>query len=991
MYYHHQTQQQQVYRHGSSSSHVDPVAMRQKEEQRRKQQAYAQALAQQVQQREIQKQREREVERQGTSHGRPGQGQMPVSGGSNGFQQQHQQHHEATKGFWDGFGERANANRTNFARGQRQPMPSTPPQTHHMSPSRHNQAPSGYPAEVHEPIGLQQHPSGLMPGGFAGADLPGHGAPHTFAQPQPLLAALPPPPFGMDAAGHLHDWGAPLQALPFGQHYEQQQQDAEHYGDGRARLPHEPHLPLHSDQQHHQDHLSDPRSGPRPDGAPNAPAVGNAGFGSLGAGIGDHDDTKARRKLQQQQEMQLALQRQVEEKAQQKREAKRRQDEEDRREAERFEAEQQRLKQADEQAKALKRRKEEEELARAQQAAAALVDHKRAQHRHHHQQQQQSYKEHSQQSPVRTQHEQPQSPPQRRAPATHTMDPFANSRAHLFQDPPVASHDRSTSGTEPHRQLAPPHAAGHYAEHMRSTDGQSRPAHSFEHHEQQHGQVDRGWRIQPPSSAPTAIDSTVLLRQYDEMKDELMRQRQVVDQLRQAHAQLQMQSQSLASASSPTLSDLEQLRSELRAELERREQLHRQELEKFRLQHEQLQLVRTRSDLRVSVSRSARREPQQETPIKELASSTPVRRANNRASVSEERELGSTSSHAVLRRDSSKAKASLVPLASLQCDSKLVYFDGRVQQEQPSTAVAAEERRASPRSRRHVQRQESVTRIPELALPRDATLNARSAEAPRSDVEAQRRQASSQALGIDGAAVHRSNSDRKQQQRHRLPEAAAPETESESEGDNDDDEFFVQDLRCSVSKQDEGATSAQPHRSRLASPSDRGASRRYASWTDASDDPTAHSDLSASCDATSGLAQPTKWRLLLDDGKDDSEDEDGGVDMASASLTGDELDAIFQRNVRRHEILSGFQRHASRSTDEAQSNQHDATVTTKFHRGTARRTTAWAELHEQLEANVQNKQRSHESTQRGRTYHTTAVATIEDSLVASSRWMHTAT
>ncbi|KAI9982019.1 hypothetical protein PInf_009811 [Phytophthora infestans] len=73
------------------------------------------------------------------------------------------------------------------------------------------------------------------------------------------------------------------------------------------------------------------------------------------------------------------------------------------------------------------------------------------------------------------------------------------------------------------------------------------------------------------------------------MRDELSRQRHLVDQLRQAQAQIQQQRSPVRVVSDnvPTLMDLEQLRNELRGELAYREQLHRQELESLKREQQQ--------------------------------------------------------------------------------------------------------------------------------------------------------------------------------------------------------------------------------------------------------------------------------------------------------------------------------------------------------------------------------------------------------------------
>ncbi|TYZ68776.1 hypothetical protein PybrP1_001881 [[Pythium] brassicae (nom. inval.)] len=79
-------------------------------------------------------------------------------------------------------------------------------------------------------------------------------------------------------------------------------------------------------------------------------------------------------------------------------------------------------------------------------------------------------------------------------------------------------------------------------------------------------------------------------------------------------------------------------------------------------------------------------------------------------------------------------------------------------------------------------------------------------------------------------------------------------------------------------------------------------------------------------------ASRAEWLRAFEDEDDADSDSDEGESGASASLTGDELEAIFQRNVRRHEILLGFQ--------------------------SSSKVLAWTHLHQQLEANTADRRPS---------------------------------
>uniref|UniRef100_H3HDW4 Uncharacterized protein n=1 Tax=Phytophthora ramorum TaxID=164328 RepID=H3HDW4_PHYRM len=252
---------------------------------------------------------------------------------------------------------------------------------------------------------------------------------------------------------------------------------------------------------------------------------------------GDSEEAdRFRRKLQQQQEMQLALERQIEEKRQQKLEAKRRQEEEDRREMERFEEDKRRQRAEEERLQEEKRRKAEIEQQKAQQAAAAVA----AANEQAKLQQQQ--KLHAQISQPQLQHPQHDPPPQRGPMAPDNHFGYSNQNASPMR-----------AGPQGFGQVFP----------------------------QENAAVGR------------LLDPTELRRQYDDMREELRRQKQLVDELRQAQVQIQQQQQQLSpagteSGSIPTLMDLEKLRNELRGELDYREQIHRQEIDSLKReqQHE---------------------------------------------------------------------------------------------------------------------------------------------------------------------------------------------------------------------------------------------------------------------------------------------------------------------------------------------------------------------------------------------------------------------
>ncbi|KUF94486.1 ABC transporter G family member 29 [Phytophthora nicotianae] len=111
-----------------------------------------------------------------------------------------------------------------------------------------------------------------------------------------------------------------------------------------------------------------------------------------------------------------------------------------------------------------------------------------------------------------------------------------------------------------------------------------------------------------------------------------------------------------------------------------------------------------------------------------------------------------------------------------------------------------------------------------------------------------------------------------------------------------------------------------------------------------------------------------KWRLESMGTTDSNDDLD-------ESLDGDQLEALFQRNVRRHEILLGFQSKLQGQPQDAKQRKPDAKL-------------AWAELHQQLESNrraLMLRKLSTMSTASNDSNQETI--DNEAALVASSKWV----
>ncbi|KAL3660849.1 hypothetical protein V7S43_014251 [Phytophthora oleae] len=544
---------------------------------------------------------------------------------------------------------------------------------------------------------------------------------------------------------------------------------------------------------------------------------------------GDSEEAeKLHRKLQQQQEMQLALERQIEEKRQQKLEAKRRQEEEDRRELLRFEEDQRRQRAEDERLQEEKRRKAELEQQKAQQAAAAVA----AANQQAKAQQQQKLHAQMSQTPLQPQ---PlyQEPQLQQADLFPSKNPFTNSRAHLFEDPPVY------------------------------------PTNQYGHNNQNMSPIRDQRFQQDNNNVGYVVDPSELRRQYDDMREELRRQQQLVDQLRQAQAQIQQQQLSPKReerGSIPTLLDLEKLRNELRGELDYREQLHRQELASLKREQQERSLKRSPPRYqRVKKSLEAVIEP-----------------------------------HHEYRRDAPQVEAPIdESLRCLRGESKFVYF-GRVN---------------------HVAKTREIRVIEENEEEEDAlddnselieveTLPVKPEEEPQEDVVT----------------------------------SVSPSKGNQEEIGAESDDFVVAGHQMT--------SSPSPRTRRAAS------SHRYSQLPSA---------LSPSPSKNPGL-----WRLESM-GINDASDSDDDLD---ASLDGEQLEALFQRNVRRHEILVGFQSKIQRQPEDPNDPKESGAPHTKM---------AWAELHRQLE---KNRKASALSQLRTKSNDLCEGRDLDEAaLVASSKWM----
>ncbi|RLN49172.1 hypothetical protein BBJ28_00020126 [Nothophytophthora sp. Chile5] len=788
-----------------------------REEQRRRQHEYSQALAQQVAQREQQKQRGRDTSRQdwGAFQQQPPQQFNPGFGASATVE----------KGLFNGLGRNDHQrSRTSFARGQ--------PQLPYQQSSGHCQ--SGF-QPTHASYGGQGlHPSNVASVQIQQPPVHAHSFPGDYG-----------PPMGFNPQQSRDPWQQqPVHLQPMPQPRTSQAWHGQDFAasasvpEGNGGFP----SPQQEAQQHFQPAI--PKAEPPPGrngGRRQRTDIHDGGH------VNSDEEDRFRRKLQQQQEMQSALERQIEEKRLQKLEDKRRQDEEDRREMERFAEDQRRQCMEQERLKEEKRRKAEIEQQKAEQVAAAVTA-----------ADQQARAKHQQRLHAQAnQPQQYQPPPQRYEPMSQSPEafgsaplsnkqknPFTNSRAHLFEDPPL---QRSPLG-------------GHLA------------VDNYDSHPNQHAspirKASQGLYPQGSGGAGPSVDPSELLRQYDDMREELRQQKQLVDQLRHAQAQLQQQQQlspvRAADNAAPTLTDLEQLRNELRDELEYRERLHRQELASLKREQQQQQQRALERSSQASADIFNGRQ------TLKAAAPSPLQGPLDARQQSQAR-----------AGDSSRLEgAKDVSMMSLRGESKFVYFDGRVSDE------------ASP--------EESSELL--------------------SDTQ---------------------------------PEAEAVESSLDAQGDSVDIQgeeasmdFFVKVL-------------PSPTRPRGGSAS----SHRYSHPPEVL--------------ASTSRSSRGKWRLeSLGTNADDATDSD--EDELDASLSGEQLEALFQRNVRRHEILVGFQAVGSNQTQGGE--------------GPPQAKMAWTELHQQLEGNRQattslRREERGSISSTASSSHDKEIEQREPALIASSRWM----
>ncbi|KAL4151017.1 hypothetical protein PRNP1_010403 [Phytophthora ramorum] len=647
---------------------------------------------------------------------------------------------------------------------------------------------------------------------------------------------------------------------------------------------------------------------------------------------GDSEEAdRFRRKLQQQQEMQLALERQIEEKRQEKLEAKRHQEEEDRREMERFEEDKRRQRAEEERLQEEKRRKAEIEQQKAQQAAAAVAA---ANEQAKLQQQQKLHAQISQPQPQHPQHGQPfqhqhfPAQPQPQQPErfsnppspSNLKNPFTNSRAHLFQDPPP---QRGPMAPDNHfgysNQNASPMRAG----------------------PQGFGQVFP----QENAAVGRLLDPTELRRQYDDMREELRRQKQLVDELRQAQVQIQQQQQQLSpagteSGSIPTLMDLEKLRNELRGELDYREQIHRQEIDSLKReqQHE----------------RSPAHSPHRYPGVKNSLD-LPIRAVSNNVEHVSPHPATTTTAFEIRQQRQSPVKAGRhsqsferlprLPeapldesLMSLHGESQFVYFDGRVSE--PGAARNAVASQATNGSKE------------------EGASDALDEQSESVKVEAPKVQRS---LGLSPTKQHGVK-------QYVPPSPTRKRVNLKDVGTDTVDEshdFVVTDIPPSPPHKQQqhliSSPTCQPNRAAASS-------HRY-------------SQIPSVLSSPSPRKKSGKWRLESM-GANDASDSDDDLD---ASLDGEQLEALFQRNVRRHEILLGFQTKVQAQVQD--SNQQEGA-------GAPHAKLAWAELRQQLESNrlaptrAQRRKLSTTSTDSNNSSlgHENN-AEDEAALVASSQWM----
>ncbi|OWZ20142.1 hypothetical protein PHMEG_0005482 [Phytophthora megakarya] len=846
-----------------------------REEQRRRQQEYSQALAQQVAQREEQKRREREMDRQYArrnsniqhppqqTHQDPPQ--PPVGGILGGLGHNNPQH-----------------SRTSFARGQQQP---------------HHHLPGPEPNDYSQPNGFQPRQVS-----YAG---------QAIQQPQ-----QPP----VDNQTFQGGFGFPFGPNQYQQHQPMQQQNWQQQtahrdprfvsGPGNMQTgwsqqnPQQRPMPQMRNSQFWQgqdaeqapppvvyDNYGSSQSFPRNNMKSQTEPPGHAAIQNRGQlqqpdihfGRRDNfEDNEKRRKLQQQQEMQQALERQIEEKRLQKLEAKRQQEEEDRREAEHFEVEQRRLRAEKDRLQEEKRRKAELEQQKAVQAAAAVAA-ANQQAKLEQQQKLHAQLQHSQYPPSAQQQQQQQLPEHFvTAPAPSSLkNTFTNPRAHLFDDPPQPE--------APQRGPMPPNNQFGFSNQKVS------PVRT--------AQQSFGYAFQQANNAVgPSVDPVELRRQYDDMREELRRQKQLVDQLRQAQTQIQQRSPDRAEGENgPTLMDLEKLRNELRGELEYRERLHQQELASLK-----------REQQHRSPEHSPRHYPGMKNSLELPVDSAPSdihhiphhRFASHERNNLYEPQISHVRNKHLKHLDEAPINESL---KSLRGESTFVYFDDRIVKDKKkmlSGEDVVDEQEGGLSDERSESSQ--IRRFTQKNLPTKAPVKL--------------------SVGTtDSSSLSRKNENQE---------------DIDTDSEDDDHEFVVA-----------RSVSFQPH-------SDR------------------YSQLPTALSSSSPTKNYVKWRLESMN-TNDINDSDDDLDV---SLDGEQLEALFQRNLRRHEILLGFQNKV----------HHDSTQPKAD--GTPHSRMAWAELHQQLERNKRTpKFAQHQNFSTNSSNDSNHQQMIdqddEDALVASSRWM----
>ncbi|KAF4139591.1 hypothetical protein GN958_ATG11076 [Phytophthora infestans] len=859
-----------------------------REEQRRRQQEYSQALAQQVAQREQQKRRERELDQ---PYGRRNSG-LPNP-------PQHHFRQEAfeptERGMLGGLGHNnPQDTRQSFARGQPQLRHRLPggPESFDYSAANTFMPTYNAPPVQHRPsvdnnqafrngFGVPQQPH----------PMPQQSWPPPQQQQQPLnndpmSGMVGPPPFGPGSDMQM-GWGAPTSH----QNAMAPTRNSQFWaGPGTTEQAAPPAVyPNYGSPQ--RQHFQPGKPQEDPSRHPNAQNAGRRQRTDIhDGGRGDSEDAeRLRRKQQQQLEMQLALERQIEEKRQQKLEAKRRQEEEDRRELERFEEEQRRQRAEQERLQEEKRRKAALEQQKADQAAAAVAAANAQAKRQQQQKLHAQLNQPQQVQPLQQQNLHPQHP-ELFPNASPLKNPLTNSRAHLFEDPPEP----------PQSPVAPNYSYGY--SHQNASPIRGHPGQPFAQ----------------DNNAGHVLDPTELRRQYDDMRDELSRQRHLVDQLRQAQAQIQQQRSPVRVVSDnvPTLMDLEQLRNELRGELAYREQLHRQELESLKREQQQGDRLPERPPQRYPRVRNSLELPTRIPNRVERVSSHPVAIQGQEESIWQRgfpvrRPQPLRSS--IKELDHRHGMPLDESVMSLRGESKFVYFDDGQDGE------ALEEHSDSTKVKAPLLSQKTIQKSVQFSPTRKASVK-------------------------QSVAVTRSVS----------PRRSAQSEASDTDSDDEDRGFVVAGITSSPSHQ-QLTSSPTSHRARSAASSHR------------------YSQLPPALASSSSLKSSNKWRLESMGANDSDEDLD-------QSLDGDQLEALFQRNVRRHEILLGFQSKFQGQPQCSKQLKDNRSPHAKL---------AWAALHQQLESNRRKSTLSQRRKLSAASNESNQEQTFDDeaALVASSTWM----